>query len=145
MKNREDIRWVQRFSNYNKALAQLKRFFAKKELNELEEQGLIKAFEYTYELAWNTIKDFYEDQGETGIQGSKDAVRLAFKRGLIGEGESWMEMIENRKLTVHTYNEATATEVVNLIKKKYFDLFINLQDSLDEIRSGGQSNLFKNK
>jgi nucleotidyltransferase substrate binding protein (TIGR01987 family) len=137
MKNREDIRWVQRFSNYNKALAQLKRFFAKKELNELEEQGLIKAFEYTYELAWNTIKDFYEDQGETGIQGSKDAVRLAFKRGLIGEGESWMEMIENRKLTVHTYNEATATEVVNLIKKKYFDLFINLQDSLDEIRSGG--------
>ena len=48
MKNREDIRWVQRFSNYNKALAQLKRFFAKKELNELEEQGLIKAFEYTY-------------------------------------------------------------------------------------------------
>ncbi|MFN7258289.1 MAG: nucleotidyltransferase substrate binding protein [Cyclobacteriaceae bacterium] len=145
MKNREDIRWVQRFSNYNKALAQLKRFFAKKELNELEEQGLIKAFEYTYELAWNTIKDFYEDQGETGIQGSKDAVRLAFKRGLIGEGESWMEMIENRKLTVHTYNVATATEVVNLIKKKYFDLFINLQDSLDEIRSGGQSNLFKNK
>ncbi len=145
MKNREDIRWVQRFSNYNKALAQLKRFFAKKELNELEEQGLIKAFEYTYELAWNTIKDFYEDQGETGIQGSKDAVRLAFKRGLIGEGESWMEMIENRKLTVHTYNEATATEVVNLIKKKYFDLFINLQDSLDEIRFGGQSNLFKNK
>jgi nucleotidyltransferase substrate binding protein (TIGR01987 family) len=145
MKNREDIRWVQRFSNYNKALAQLKRFFAKKDLNELEEQGLIKAFEYTYELAWNTIKDFYEDQGETGIQGSKDAVRLAFKRGLIGEGESWMEMIENRKLTVHTYNEATATEVVNLIKKKYFDLFINLQDSLDEIRSGGQSNLFKNK
>jgi nucleotidyltransferase substrate binding protein (TIGR01987 family) len=137
MKNREDIRWVQRFSNYNKALAQLKRFFAKKELNELEEQGLIKAFEYTYELAWNTIKDFYEDQGETGIQGSKDAVRLAFKRGLIGEGESWMEMIENRKLTVHTYNEATATEVVNLIKKKYFDLFINLQDSLDEIRFGG--------
>jgi nucleotidyltransferase substrate binding protein (TIGR01987 family) len=145
MKNREDIRWVQRFSNYNKALAQLKRFFAKKELNELEEQGLIKAFEYTYELAWNTIKDFYEDQGETGIQGSKDAVRLAFKRGLIGEGESWMEMIENRKLTVHTYNVATATEVVNLIKKKYFDLFINLQDSLDEIRFGGQSNLFKNK
>ncbi len=145
MKNREDIRWVQRFSNYNKALAQLKRCFAKKELNELEEQGLIKAFEYTYELAWNTIKDFYEDQGETGIQGSKDAVRLAFKRGLIGEGESWMEMIENRKLTVHTYNEATATEVVNLIKKKYFDLFINLQDSLDEIRFGGQSNLFKNK
>jgi nucleotidyltransferase substrate binding protein (TIGR01987 family) len=137
MKNREDIRWVQRFSNYNKALAQLKRFFAKKELNELEEQGLIKAFEYTYELAWNTIKDFYEDQGETGIQGSKDAVRLAFKRGLIGEGESWMEMIENRKLTVHTYNVATATEVVNLIKKKYFDLFINLQDSLDEIRFGG--------
>ncbi len=55
----------------------------KKELNELEKQGLIQAFEYTYELAWNTIKDYFENQGETGIHGSRDAFRLAFRRGLV--------------------------------------------------------------
>jgi nucleotidyltransferase substrate binding protein (TIGR01987 family) len=145
MAKNNDIRWLQRFANYNKALLQLRRFILKNELNEFEEQGLIKSFEYTYELAWNTIKDFYEDQGEVGIQGSKDAVRLAFKRGLIVNGEAWLEMIENRKLTVHTYNEAPALEISNLIKKRYFDLFLHLQENLETIRSGNQSSLFKTK
>ena len=120
----------------------MKKFFVKVELNDLEEQGLIKAFEYTYELAWNTIKDFYEEQGEVAIQGSKDAIRLAFKRGLVVDGEAWMEMIESRKLTVHTYNEATAAVIASLIKKKYFYLFLSLQENLEKIRSGGQSKLF---
>lgn len=145
MQGSKDIRWQQRFANYNKALLQLRKFFVKSDLNELEEQGLIKAFEYTYELAWNTIKDFYEEQGEVGIQGSKDAVRLAFKRGLVSEGEAWMEMIESRKLTVHTYNETTATEIAGLIKRKYFNLFLSLQENLEKIRSGGQSKLFDSK
>ncbi|MFI3122110.1 MAG: nucleotidyltransferase substrate binding protein [Methylococcaceae bacterium] len=68
-----DIRWVQRFGNFCKALAQLTKFIAKGDLNELEKQGLIQCFEYTYELAWNTLKDFYQSQAETDIQGSKDA------------------------------------------------------------------------
>jgi hypothetical protein len=65
-----DIRWKQHFYNYQKALIQLTRFIEKGELSELEEQGIIKAFEYTYELAWNVIKDYYEEQGEVSIQGS---------------------------------------------------------------------------
>lgn len=87
MDNRKDIRWKQRFANYQKALAQLSKFVEKNNLNELEEQGVIKAFEYTYELAWNVMKDYYEYQGEKDIQGSRDAIRLAFKRGLIADGE----------------------------------------------------------
>ena len=83
-----DTRWQQRFSNYKKAFSQLELFYEKgKDLNHLEQQGLIKAFEYTYELAWNTIKDFYESQGESGIQGSRDAIRLAFRRALIQDGD----------------------------------------------------------
>ena len=78
MKN-NDIRWHQRFENYCKALAQLEKFIRKgQDLNELEKQGMIKTFEYTYELGWNTIKDFYEAQGEAGLQGGRDAVQLAF-------------------------------------------------------------------
>ena len=84
-----DIRWKQRFSNYRKALSQLRKFIDKGQLSDLEKQGLVKAFEYTYELAWNVIKDFYEAQGETNIQGSKDAFRLAFSRGLVRDGDVW--------------------------------------------------------
>ena len=142
MEQSKDIRWQQRFSNYNKALNQLKKFIDKKELNELEEQGLIKAFEYTYELAWNVIKGFYEEQGEQLIQGSKDAFRLAFQRGLIQDGKSWMEMVENRKLTVHTYDDETDDEIANLIKTQYFKNFIDLHGSLEVIQTGSQSKSF---
>jgi nucleotidyltransferase substrate binding protein (TIGR01987 family) len=131
----QDIRWLQRFSNYKKALVQLKRFVDKGLLNELEDQGLIKSFEYCYELAWNVIKDFYEEQGETGIQGSKDAFRLALTRGLITKGQIWMEMIENRKLTVHTYQEDMAAKTAQLIKEKYFPSFIELRDNLESHQS----------
>jgi nucleotidyltransferase substrate binding protein (TIGR01987 family) len=124
----QDIRWKQRFANYSKALAQLERFAEKGEaLNELEEQGLIKSFEYTYELAWNTIKDFYEDQGENGLQGSRDAIQLAFKRGLIKNGDVWMDMLKDRNRTSHTYNEKTAKEIASSILSKYFSCFIGLK------------------
>lgn len=89
----------------------LSKFINKGQLSELEEQGLIQAFEYTYELAWNTIKDFYEHQGETGIQGSRDAIRLAFRRKLIAHGDVWMRMIQSRALTSLTYNEDTAQDI----------------------------------
>jgi nucleotidyltransferase substrate binding protein (TIGR01987 family) len=127
-----DIRWQQRFSNYLKALSQLQKFIDKGDaLNDLEEQGLIKAFEYTFELAWNTMKDFYESQGETGIQGSRDAIRMAFRRGLIEDGDNWMKMIESRIRTSHTYNEETANEIAEDIKNKYFKLFLLLRGKLE--------------
>jgi nucleotidyltransferase substrate binding protein (TIGR01987 family) len=113
----------------------------KGDLNELEEQGLIKSFEYTYELAWNVLKDFYEDQGETGIQGSKDAIRIAFSRGLIANAEIWMEMVESRKLTVHTYDEKTASAVISIIKTKYLNSFLELHADLEKIRLGNQTSL----
>lgn len=105
-------------------------------LNELEEQGLIQAFEYTHELAWNTIKDFLESRGDKEIYGSKDATREAFRLGLIENGEIWMNMIVSRNLTSHTYNEETAKEIVDNIQKKYHAEFITLQKkflSLQEI------------
>ncbi len=134
----ENIRWVQRLDHFTKALAQLTKFVEKKKLNELEQQGLIKAFEYTYELAWNTIKDFFENQGETDIHGSRDAFRLAFRRGLISNGETWMEMIKSRTLTVHTYNEDIAEEIAATILQKYYDEFVLLKDKLLTFRESPQ-------
>jgi nucleotidyltransferase substrate binding protein (TIGR01987 family) len=84
-----DIRWRQRFSNYKKALEQLEKFTSKGlNLSDMEEQGLIKSFECTYELGWATLKDYFEDQGHTDITGSKDAIKRAFKVGVIGDGDA---------------------------------------------------------
>ena len=131
----KDIRWRQRFENYKKALDRLSVFVKQQQLNELEEQGLIKAFEYTYELGWNTIKDFYEEQGEANLQGGRDAIQLAFKRGLIKDGEGWMEMLKDRNRTSHTYNEETAREIVKAILAGYFGLFKELQSEFEKIRA----------
>jgi len=129
-----DIRWKQRFANYSKALAQLERFVARgADLNELEEQGIIKSFEYTYELAWNTMKDYYEYQGETGIQGSRDTIQPASKRGLIKDGQLWMNMLKDRNRTTHTYNQQTAEEIVHLILAQYSVAFIELRAMLHTI------------
>lgn len=130
----EDVRWIQRYNHFNKALNQLTKFVKKEELNELEQQGLIKAFEYTYELAWNTIKDYFELQGETGITGSRDALRLAFRRGLIEDGKTWMDMLRDRTLTAHTYNENIAEEISCAIINKYYPEFVALKTTLQNLK-----------
>ncbi len=131
----EDIRWVQRFSNYRKALAQLRKFVEKGDLSALEEQGLIKAFEYTYELAWNTIKDYLLYQGNHSIIGSRDAIRSAFSVGIIEDGEVWMSMLQDRNRTLHTYNETTADEIAFAIIDSYWDEFLALEIKFDSFRT----------
>ena len=133
---KEDIRWQQRYGNYKKALLQLEKFIVKGDsISDLEEQGLIKSFEYTFELAWNLIKDYYEYQGSPDIQGSRDAFRMACRRGLIGDGETWMKMTESRIKTAHTYNEETAHEIVTAIFRDYYRLFVELRIRMEKILS----------
>ena len=131
----KDIRWEQRFANYQKALSQLQKFIDKGELSELEEQGLVKAFEYTYELAWTTLKDFLEYRGQTDIYGSRDAIRKAFQLNLIDDGESWMDMLKSRNITSHTYNKETAEEICQAVKDVYHSLFQQLETRLDGLQS----------
>ena len=126
----QDIRWIQRLNNFEKALGQLKKFIDKADLNELEQQGLIQAFEFTHELAWNVMKDYFEYQGDTTITGSRDATRTAFQMGLIQNGEGWMEMIKSRNQSTHTYNEATALEIVQKILTLYYGLFLEFKNKM---------------
>jgi nucleotidyltransferase substrate binding protein (TIGR01987 family) len=129
----KDIRWEQRFSNYEKALSQLQKFIDKKDLNELEEQGLIQAFEFTHELAWNVIKDYFDYQGNNKINGSRDATREAFKRGLIIDGDEWMEMIKSRNESSHTYHEETVKKIQNKIFTSYFNLFVDFRNKMQTL------------
>ncbi len=102
-------------------------------LSKLEEQGLIQAFEFTHELAWNTLKDFLEERGVQNLYGSRDATREAFKSGLIENGQVWMNMIQSRNLTSHTYEESTAAEIASSIRKIYFIEFETLRTKLEKL------------
>lgn len=128
--NDRDIRWQQRFANYKKALRQLQsavELRAQRGLSSLEKQGVIQAFEFTHELAWNVLKDYLQDQGNPSVKGSKDATRAAFKVELIADGEGWMAMIQSRNVSSHTYNEQIADELVDAVVAQYFPLFVALQ------------------
>jgi len=132
-----DVRWIQRLSNYSKALRQLSaavKLADERELSDLEKQGLVQAFEFTHELAWRVIEDLYANQGESGLQGSRDAVRMAFRRGLINSGDIWMDMIKSRNLTSHTYDEKTVDAIVDVVRGEYFEEFRKLEAKLDAQR-----------
>ncbi len=133
----KNARWIQRFSNYEKAFLQLKDAISlanQRKLSNLEEQGLIQSFEYTHELAWKCLKDFIQSRGNAQIYGSKDATREAFKLGLIKNGEIWMSMIKSRNLSSHIYDEAEVKKIVKLIIKEYFSEFELLKDRLSQLK-----------
>lgn len=133
-----DIRWHQRLSNYSKALKQLKKavlLSKERALSDLEEQGLIQAFEFTHELAWNVLKDYFADQGNPNITGSRDASREAFRQGIIYNGDGWMEMIKSRNQSSHTYNQDIAEDIAGKIVDTYCDLFGELEAKLNELKS----------
>jgi len=128
-----DSRWLQRLDNYKRALGKLRDavlLSRQRALSELEEQGLIQAFEFTHELAWNVMKDYLDFQGYTMITGSRDAIRLAFQTGLITDGEGWMDTIIGRNKSSHTYDAATAQGLITKIISCYYDLFCQLQEKM---------------
>lgn len=140
MDNKNDIRWHQRLQHFQNAFLQLHEAIElsnQRELSRIETQGLIKAFEFTYELAWNVIKDYFYYQGDTSITGSRDAIREAFHQGLITEGETWMEMIKSRNQTAHTYNQETANEIADKIAKTYVTLFSEFRNTMEKRKNNG--------
>ena len=128
-----DVRWIQRLDRFQCASAFLQRGIGlcqTRALSELEQLGLIQAFEFTHELSWLLLRDFLVDQGVAGISGSRDAVREAVARQLLPQGEEsvWMAMIRSRNLTSHTYNPAVAREIAELIVDRYGPVFQQLAD-----------------
>lgn len=135
-----DVRWKQRFENFQKALQKLvdavdyiKNNDSKAEivLDEIIKEGLIQRFEYTHELAWNVMKDYATYQGNTTVGGSRDATREAFQLQLMSDGAVWMDMIGSRNKTSHTYNEATADEIYLKILNDYFPAFLEFQKNME--------------
>jgi len=131
----KDIRWQQRFANFEKALHHLEVALQIKNPDMVQKAGIIQFFEMSYELAWNTIKDYMEEQGFTEVNSPRTAIKKAFETGLIVNGHDWMNLLLDRNLTAHTYDEAKATEVERLIHHKYFPLLKELFESLSIIKN----------
>jgi nucleotidyltransferase substrate binding protein (TIGR01987 family) len=131
------MRWLQRFQNFERALLQLEsavELSRQRGLSELERQGLVHSFEFTHELAWNVVKDFLEESGQSGIYGSRDATRAALAAGLIENGDLWMRMIASRNQTTHTYNEETVEDICSAIVNEYAGAFANLRRNMANLR-----------
>ena len=123
-------------NSYMKVLSLLEeavRRHAENTMNELEEQGMIKRFEFTYELAWNVLRDYFEYQGNAGISGPRDAFREAFHKNLIDDGDGWMEMIRSRNLSSYTYSEDIAKGLIDKIVNSYIHLFTALRERMKAI------------
>jgi nucleotidyltransferase substrate binding protein (TIGR01987 family) len=129
----KDIRWIQRFNNYRKALARLTEAvdINVELMSTLEKAGLIQLFEMTYELAWKTLQDFLRDRGNPDIAGGPAVIiAKAIEEGYIKDEESWKELKKSREMTSHTYDEATANEIAGNIVEVYHSLFIQLETRL---------------
>lgn len=116
----EDIRWKQRFINLQKAFNLLKEAVeVYPNLSVIEQEGMVQRFEYTFELAWKTLKDFLEYQNmQTNFP--REVIKLAFQSNIIINGEIWLQMLENRNIIAHTYNEENFNKITNAIANVYF-------------------------
>ena len=124
--NKQDIRWIQRFQNYIKAfqtLIEAVELAQTRTLSKLEQQGLIQGFEFTHELAWNVFKDYLEHKGFVDLIGSRDATRMAFKNGLLEDGDVWMAMIKARNQSSQSYNLQLAEEIVDDVLTLFYPAF----------------------
>jgi nucleotidyltransferase substrate binding protein (TIGR01987 family) len=131
-----DIRWLQRFEHFTFAhnqLADALNLMAERPLSNLEKQGTIQAFEFTYELAWNVLRDYLVWQGIESLSGARDAIREAFKRDLIVDGGAWLSMLQDRNRTVHTYNEETANQILGQLRLVYAGLFIEFRRKFQQL------------
>jgi len=126
----EDIRWKQRYRNYQRSLANLRDALETADPSRLEKQGTVKAFELVYELAWKTLQDYLQEAGITGAVGPKGVIRRAFHEGIITDGDAWNEMHVARNHAVHLYDEERADQIVTQIRETFIARFEELDGTL---------------
>lgn len=132
--NGKDIRWLQRFDNFHRAYTMFHDAVMRYEqLSDLEKEGLIQRFEYTFELAWKTMKDYLEAQGViTGFP--REVIKSAFHYNIIKDGDVWMDMLEKRNILAHTYDEERFKQAVALVKDTYFEHIAQVLKNLGELK-----------
>ena len=131
MENLKEIRWKQRFENFDKSYKLLKKYSNQEITTELERAGSIQFFEMTFELALKVLKDYLESEGYM-VKSPRETVKQAFQIGLIDNGHIWIDALSNRNLTTHTYDEELATKMTSEILNAYLPELDKLYNKLSE-------------
>jgi len=127
----DDIRWKQRFNNFEKSLKFLKDAVSRSELSDLEKAGVIQTYEFTFELAWKTVKDYLEEKG-VSVKFPRDTIKAGFRYDILEDGDLWIDMLEKRNLMSHAYDEEKAEIAFKLITTEYFKILEQLYNHLKE-------------
>ena len=131
MENLKEIRWKQRFENFDKSYKLLKKYSQKPIVTELERAGIIQFFEMTFELAWKVLKDYLESEGYI-VKSPRETVKQAFQIGLIDNGHVWIDALSNRNLTTHTYDEELAIKMTSEILDAYLPELDKMYEKLSK-------------
>lgn len=142
----KDIRWIQRLDSYTKACNRVLEITESERdmygLSELEKEGLIQRFEYTFELAWKVLQDYLQYLGFQFQTGPNSTLQLAFENGLIENHDGWRRMAKARITTSHTYNEGDANEIVYNIYNEYSILLGRLLEVLQGKKEAAEKENF---
>jgi nucleotidyltransferase substrate binding protein (TIGR01987 family) len=131
----ESLRWKHRFENYTKVLTRLQEALvaiSKEPDNHLYEMATIQAFEFTIELGWKLLKDYLTFQGVTEVSLPRDMVRQAFQAQILTDGQAWIDMLEARNKTSHTYDDVQAVKIIQKIQQDFYPALIQVQNYLQE-------------
>ncbi len=131
MENLKEIRWKQRFENFDKSYKLLKKYSNQEITTELERAGIIQFFEMTFELAWKVLKDYLESEGYM-VKSPRETVKQAFQIGLIDNGHVWIDALSNRNLTTHTYDEELAIKMTSEILDAYLPELDKMYEKLSK-------------
>lgn len=137
MEQQSDIRWLQRYSNYHKACQRLievtESGITVDDLSELEQEGLVQRFEYTFELAWKVMQDLLTYKGYEFMTGPNGTLKMALEDGLISDHDGWRQLAKSRNTLSHVYDEDEATAIVGLIFTQYAPLLKALDEKLEQL------------
>ncbi|MBF0425723.1 MAG: nucleotidyltransferase substrate binding protein [Magnetococcales bacterium] len=126
---RDDIRWKQRFANFDRAFVLLREVQERglASLSQMEKEGAIQRFEFAFELAWKTLKDYLENQGIRIREGTpRKVIKEAFSAGMLEDAQVWMDMLHHRNLLSHTYDFKAFDEALRQVSESYFVAFDRL-------------------
>ena len=130
-----DIRWRQRFENFDRALGLLREALAngQENLSPLEQEGAAQRLEYTLELAWKCMKDYLEDSGVTISPATpRQVIKEAFVAKIITDGQTWIDMLNHRNLLSHTYDFAVFEEAIRATEDRYLPTLQALHEFLSK-------------
>jgi nucleotidyltransferase substrate binding protein (TIGR01987 family) len=130
-----DIRWKQRFEHYTQAVNHLKEAVEQPNLDRLQKAGMIQFFEMCSDLSWKLLKDYLEEQSYNDVATPRAAIKQAFNADIIKDGHAWMDLLSDRNLTSHVYDEVAINQILTLIREKYYPMFNDLYLTFNEFNN----------